>query len=63
MQVTVTISDEIAREAGIRKLTIVEFVESLVDKGFLESRDRQPVMLSAIERIRALRTAVAEDKK
>jgi hypothetical protein len=62
MQITVTISDAIVREAGTRGLAVIDFVESLIDKGMLvaaESKER-PVLSSAIERIRALRTATVE---
>jgi hypothetical protein len=65
MQITVTISDAIVREAGARGLAIIDFVESLIDKGMLaaaESKER-PVLSSAIERIRALRTASVEAKR
>ena len=33
MQVTVTVSDAIVREAGVRGLPVIDFVESLIDKG------------------------------
>jgi hypothetical protein len=53
MQVTVTVSDAIVREAQSRSLPIVDFVESLIDKGFKPAV--QPVGLdSAMDRIRAL---------
>jgi len=55
MQVTVTISDEIIREAGYHNMNIVEYVESLIDRG-LEVQAR-PALFSAIDRIRALREA------
>jgi hypothetical protein len=54
MQVTVTVSDEIAREAGGGGLSIVEYVESLISKGRRESVGG-PVLENAIDRIRALR--------
>jgi hypothetical protein len=56
MQVTVTVSDAIVREAGVRGLPIVDFVESLIDKGLTAAQGR-PVLDSAMERIRALRAA------
>ena len=65
MQITVTISDAIVREAGARGLAVIDFVESLIDKGMLtaaESREH-PVLSSAIERIRALRTGAVETKR
>jgi hypothetical protein len=53
MQITVTVSDAIVREAGARSLSVVEFIESLIDKGMSAPVER-PVLASAIERIRAL---------
>jgi len=62
MQITVTISDAIVREAGVRGLAVGEFVESLIDKGMLQAREPQ-VLSSAMERIRLLRTAAIETKR
>jgi hypothetical protein len=59
MQITVTISDEIVREAGARGLAVIDFVESLIDKGMLAAKER-PVLSSAMERIRALRSTAGE---
>jgi hypothetical protein len=56
MQVTVTVSDAIVREAGVRGLPVIDFVESLIDKGMSAAQGR-PVLDSAMERIRALRAA------
>ena len=61
MQITLTVSDEIVREAGDRGLPMIDFVESLIDKGLLAVRER-PVLNSAIERIRALRSAPPVNK-
>jgi hypothetical protein len=55
MQITITISDDMIREAQARGLSVQQFVESLIDKGFESSQER-PVMSTAIERIRALRS-------
>jgi hypothetical protein len=55
MQVTVTVSDAIIREAGVRGLPVVDFVESLIDKGLTVAAEH-PVLDNAIERIRALRS-------
>jgi hypothetical protein len=55
MQVTVTVSDEIVREAAARRLPVAEFVERLIDKGFAQAKENNSVS-SAIERIRALRS-------
>jgi hypothetical protein len=54
MQVTVTVSDAVIREAGTRGLSVVDFIESLIDKGLTVAQER-PVLNNAIERIRALR--------
>ena len=62
MQITLTISDDIVREAGARNLAVIDFVESLVDKGLSVARER-PMMSSAMERIRALRSSAIEPKR
>jgi hypothetical protein len=55
MQISVTVSDAIVREAAARNLPVIDFVESLIDKG--RSTASEPVAVeSAIERIRALRS-------
>ena len=55
MQITVTVSDVIVREAAAHNLPVIDFVESVIDKG--RSAASEPVaMESAIERIRALRS-------
>jgi hypothetical protein len=61
MQVTVTVSDAIVREAGVRGLPVIHFVESLVDKGMNAVQGR-PVLDSAMERIRALRMVTQGSK-
>jgi hypothetical protein len=53
MQVTVTISDEVVREAGYRRMGVVEYVEALIDQG--KQVQARPAVFSAMERIRALR--------
>jgi hypothetical protein len=55
MQITITVSDDMMRAAQARGLSLQEFVESLIDKGFSASQEK-PVMSTAIERIRALRS-------
>ena len=52
------------REARVRGLPLQEFVESLIDKGLSAPRDssaaqEKPVMSTAIERIRALRSTAS----
>ena len=61
MQITVTVTDAIVREAGARGLSVGEFVETLIDKG-MSAADGRPVLDSAMERIRALRTAALSGK-
>lgn len=55
MMITVTVSDEIVREAQNRNMQVTEFVEMLIDKG-REVATQRPAVNSAMERIRALRT-------
>jgi len=62
MQVTVTVSDAIVRAAGVRGLPVVDFVESLIDRGLSASEGR-PVLASAMERIRALREAAESGRQ
>jgi hypothetical protein len=62
MQITVTISDAVVREAGVRGLAVIDFVESLIDKGMLAPRE-QPVLSSAMERIRALRSTANDHRR
>jgi len=62
MQIAVTVSDEILREAASRGIPVVDFVESLITRGMEVALDRNSVA-SAIQRIRALRSTapVAKD--
>jgi hypothetical protein len=62
MQVTVTVCDAIVHEARVRGLPVIDFVESLIDKGMNASNER-PVLTSAIERIRALRLTTPGHKQ
>jgi hypothetical protein len=61
MQVTVTVPDAIVREAGTQGLSVVEYVESLIDKGMSAAVGR-PVLDTAMQRIRALREAALSGK-
>ncbi len=61
MQVTVTVPDSMVHDAGQRNLSLVEYVESLIDKGTSMAQGR-PVLDNAMERIRALRTAALSSK-
>ena len=58
MHVSVEVTDLMRREAEQRGLPIVDFVEMLVGKGMEVLLDNATVV-SAIDRIRALRTPAA----
>jgi hypothetical protein len=58
MQVTIVVSDEIVRQAGVRGLPVIDFVEAMIDKGIASTVER-PVLSSAIDRIKALHAATA----
>jgi len=60
MQITVTVSDEIVREAGARGVAVIDFIETLIDNGMNAVKER-PVLNSAMERIRALRSTSIGD--
>lgn len=64
MQITVTVSDAVVREAGTRGLQVDEFIETLIDKGMNESllTKERTGLNSAIERIRALRTTALDSR-
>jgi hypothetical protein len=62
MQITLNISESIVREAAVRGVPVIDFVESLIDKGMLDSKER-PQLSNAMERIRALRSATVVIKK
>jgi len=62
MQITLTVSDDVVREAGTRGLPVIDFVELLIDKGLAAAQGR-PVVDNAMERIRALRAAIGGDKR
>lgn len=62
MQIAVEVTDEIRSEAESRGLPVIDFVEILIATGLRAERDR-PEVMSAIERIRALRAAPAGTKR
>ncbi len=62
MQVTVTVSDAIVREAGVHGLPVIDYVESLIDRG-RAAESAPPVLSSAIDRIRALRAQAIHPKE
>jgi hypothetical protein len=55
MQITVEVPDELRRKAESRGLPIIDFVEILIARGLEADADR-PLLRSAMERIRALRS-------
>ena len=61
MQVTVTISDAIVREAATRNLSVIDFVESMIDKG-IAAAPEAPDLDSAIDRIRRLRAGTSASR-
>jgi hypothetical protein len=59
MQVTITVSDDLVHEAGVRGIPVIDFVEMLIDKGIQAAHGR-PELESAMERIRVLRSTAAQ---
>ena len=53
MQITVTVSDEIVREAGVRGLPVIDFLESLIDKGFSAAKERPALTNAMRARVRS----------
>jgi hypothetical protein len=62
MQITVTVSDAIVREAATRSLSVIDFVESMIDKG-MSAAAEPPVLDDAIERIRRLRSGTLTSRR
>jgi heme O synthase-like polyprenyltransferase len=61
MIITITVPDTVIRAAQDRNMTTEEFVDTLIDKG-METATGRPIVSSAIDRIRALRTGVGSLK-
>jgi hypothetical protein len=55
MIISIAVSDVVVREAVSRGQSVEEFVEKLIDQGMATTTGR-PVVSSAIDRIRALRS-------
>jgi hypothetical protein len=55
MIISITVPDTVIRAAQDRNMSTEEFVDSLIVKG-METTTGSPMVSSAIERIRALRT-------
>jgi hypothetical protein len=62
MMITIPISDVVVRAAQDHNTPLEEFVDSLIDKG-MESMTGRPIVMSAIERIRALHSDAAAIKR
>jgi hypothetical protein len=68
MQITLQLSDEICREAESRKLPVIDFVETLIEKGLAALRNNGSAATddgsfsTAIERIRALHSTAPDSK-
>jgi len=56
MMISITVPEDVIRAAESRQAPVVEFVEMLIGRG-MESLGPRPTMVSAIERIRALRSS------
>jgi hypothetical protein len=55
MMISIPISDTVVRAAQERNMALEDFVDMLIDKG-MDSATGRPIVLSAMDRIRALRT-------
>lgn len=62
MIISIPISDTVVRAAQERNMALEDFVDMLIDKG-MESATGRPIVLSAIDRIRALRTEAVVPKR
>ena len=62
MILSIPISDAVVRAAQEHNMTLEEFVDKLIDKG-MEQMTGRPTLLSAIDRIRALRTEAAAPRR
>ena len=59
--ITIPISDTVVRAAQEHNMVLEDFVDTLIDKGMAAMTGR-PILTSAIDRIRALRTEVVVPK-
>lgn len=62
MIISVTVPEAVIRAAQDRNMPVEEFVDTLIDKG-MEKATGRPIVGSAIERIRALRTESVAPKR
>jgi heme O synthase-like polyprenyltransferase len=62
MIISVTVPEAVIRAAQDRNMPVEDFVDMLIDKG-MEKATGRPIVSSAIERIRALRTEIVVPKR
>ncbi|MGA9070645.1 MAG: hypothetical protein WB424_10350 [Terracidiphilus sp.] len=62
MIISIPISDTVVRAAQEHNMSLDEFVDALIDKG-MEQMTGRPIVISAIDRIRALRTELPSSKR
>lgn len=62
MIISVTVPEAVIRAAQDRNMPVEDFVNMLIDKG-MEKATGRPIVSSAIERIRALRTEIVAPKR
>jgi hypothetical protein len=61
MIISITVPEAVIRAAQDRNMPVEEFVDKLIDKG-MDKETGRPMVSSAIERIRALRTEITIPK-
>ncbi|MGA3344402.1 MAG: hypothetical protein ABSC76_05955 [Terracidiphilus sp.] len=62
MIISVTVPEAVIRAAQDSNMSVEEFVDKLIDKGMDKATGR-PIVVNAIERIRALHTEIAVPKR
>ena len=62
MIISVTVPEAVIRAAQDRNMPVEEFVDKLIDEG-MEKATGRPIVSSAIDRIRALRTEIVVPKR
>jgi 6-phosphogluconate dehydrogenase len=62
MMISIPISDTVVRAAQDQKMVLEEFVDMLIDKG-MEKATGRPMVSSAMDRIRALRTELPVSRR
>jgi len=62
MIISLTVPEAVIRAAQDRNMPVEDFVDMLIDQG-MEGATGRPIVSSAIERIRALRTEIVVPKR